>query len=69
MLGPHGLDQKVEVALENGVEAMDGEADSVIGHPVFWIVVGPNALGTTSGSDLGPALRCDFVVLFCLLGV
>ena len=56
----------VEVAAEHGVDAVDGEADAVVGHASLREVVGADALAAVAGADLAAAVAVRRVLLLAL---
>ena len=55
-VGDQGLEQEIEVALENLRQPMDGERDPVVGDPPLGEVVGANLLRAIPRTDLRAAI-------------
>ena len=52
LVGAEGGDEFVEVALEDLIETLQGEADPVVGDPVLLEVIGADLLGTPTRAHL-----------------
>src|SRR5882757_4790708 len=50
------LDDRVELALHDGGQAVEREADAVVGHAVLGEIVSADALTAPAGADLAAAL-------------
>ena len=46
-----GLEQVVEGARDDPVEAVERQVDAVVGHPVLRKIIGPDALAAVAGAD------------------
>src|SRR3954465_9936840 len=64
-----GVDELVEVALEDMVEAVEGQPEAVVGDPVLLEVVGADLLRPAAAPDLGPPGAGQLVGLTLLLGL
>src|SRR6266568_1751200 len=61
------LDDRIEIALQDLRQAVDGEVDAVIGETVLREIVGADLFGALSGADLAaPALRDGVALLLDL---
>src|SRR5262245_21796198 len=63
---PKRVDQLVQVALEDGREAVQREIDPVVGDPTLRKVLGADPLAPLAGPDLAPAIGSDGRGLFVL---
>lgn len=43
---------------------MKGKVDTVVGEAILWVVVGTDAFGSVSCTDLGTAVFCVFFTFF-----
>src|SRR4029077_6416781 len=59
LLAAQSVHQFVEISLENGGQAMEGEIDPVIGDPALGEVVGADALAALSRAPLALAIGGD----------
>ena len=50
-----GVNDAIEPAVQNGVEVVQGEADTMVGHAILREVVGPDLLATVTRADLAAA--------------
>src|SRR5207247_7551274 len=57
------VDDLAEVAVEDFLQAMQREADAVVGHPRLLEVVGPDLLAPVAGAHLALALARDLALL------
>jgi len=57
--GDESIDDFVNVAVEVVVQMVKRQTDTVVGETTLRIVVGTNALGTVTGTDLGTAFRSN----------
>ena len=50
-----GLDKLVQIAFQDTLEAMGGEADTMVGHPILGKIVGADFFAAFAGSNLRTA--------------
>jgi hypothetical protein len=48
-----GFDEFVQISIQDFLEAVESDFDSVVGHPALWEIIGPDFGATISRTHLG----------------
>ncbi len=68
-MGGEGIDQLLQVSLQDPLQPVEGQTDAVVGHPALREIVGPDTAAAVSGADLAFAFLGALLVLFLGLDV
>src|SRR5688572_23228017 len=61
-----GREELIQVAFDDGVETMQSQANSVIGHTILRVIVGPNFFGAVPATHHTATLIRDRLVVSLL---
>lgn len=65
-VGVQGIDDIIEGPIENGVQAIQGEVDAMVGNTILGKIIGPNPFAPISRANLTFPVLGDFGFLFHL---
>ena len=66
IIGNQGIDHFIDIAIQKGVQLVDGHIDAVIGDPSLGEIVGADPLAAVAGTNLTFTVFGYFTLLFLL---